>query len=150
MQQFVVPQFIDVENKIIGPITTRQFVIFLVGALFIGVSYKLFDFSLFVTVGIIILGICGIFAFGKVNGRPFHYFILNLIQTSKRPNLRVWNREFLQEVNIEKQIATPKEEIIPEKEYFQQSRLAELSLIVDTQGMYKGGDIEQSIELKDF
>jgi len=81
MQQFVVPQFIDVENKIIGPITTRQFVIFLVGALFIGAAYKLFDFALFITVGILILGICGIFAFGRINGRPFHYFLLNLIQT---------------------------------------------------------------------
>ena len=27
MQQFVVPQFIDVEDKIIGSITVRQFII---------------------------------------------------------------------------------------------------------------------------
>ncbi|KKS92044.1 MAG: hypothetical protein UV69_C0039G0006, partial [Parcubacteria group bacterium GW2011_GWE2_43_12] len=31
MQQFVVPQFIDVEDKIIGPITVRQFIIIMVG-----------------------------------------------------------------------------------------------------------------------
>ena len=31
MQMFTVPQFIDVEDKIIGPITTRQFIICLVG-----------------------------------------------------------------------------------------------------------------------
>ena len=45
MQQFTVPQFIDVEDKIIGPITTRQFVIMLAGFTLIGISYKLFDFS---------------------------------------------------------------------------------------------------------
>ena len=33
MQQFTVPQFIDVEPKIIGPITTRQFLIFLAAGL---------------------------------------------------------------------------------------------------------------------
>jgi hypothetical protein len=30
MQQFVVPQFIDVEDKIIGPISVRQFLTLMV------------------------------------------------------------------------------------------------------------------------
>ncbi len=80
MQQFTVPQFIDVEDKIIGPVTTRQFIIMLSGALLIAVCYKLFDFSLFVTVSILIILIFGTFAFIKVNGRPFHLFILNLFR----------------------------------------------------------------------
>ncbi len=33
MQQFVVPQFIDVEDKILGPLTVRQFLIMLVSCL---------------------------------------------------------------------------------------------------------------------
>ena len=78
MQQFVVPQFIDVEDKIIGPITTRQFIVLLAGFLIIAVSYKLFDFSLFVTFGLLVFAITSIFAFLKINGRPFHYFVLNL------------------------------------------------------------------------
>lgn len=40
MQQFLVPQFIDVENKIIGPLTVRQFVIFLIAAGFIFLVLK--------------------------------------------------------------------------------------------------------------
>lgn len=137
MQQFIVPQFIDVEDKIIGPITTRQFIILLVGALIIGISYKIFDFSLFIMVGLIILAITGTFAFLRINGRPFHYFVLNLFQTFKRPKLRIWYfiaREL--DYKIEKlSSATPN--LAPEKRYTA-SRLAELSLIVDTRGAYQG------------
>ena len=47
MQQFVIPQFIDVEDKIIGPITVRQFIIMLAGGGLVFISYKLSDFTLF-------------------------------------------------------------------------------------------------------
>jgi len=139
MQQFKVPQLIDVESKIIGPITTRQFLIFVVAAIMMGLSYKLFDFALFLTVAIIIFAIAGTFAFLKVNGRPFHFFVLNFIQTAKKPNPRVWNHKLQAEEKGEiKNIKF--EEIIPTKESFGHSRLAELSLIVDTQGKYQGDD----------
>jgi hypothetical protein len=138
MQQFTVPQFIDVESKIIGPITTRQFVIFLVAAVLIGACYRLFDFSLFVTIAVAIFIVAAMFAFIKVNGRPFHLFILNAIQTIRRPRLRIWNNNAVMEVQ-EKQIdISPTVAKPAPKEYYKKSRLAEVALIVDTQGRYKG------------
>lgn len=138
MQQFTVPQFIDVESKIIGPITSRQFLILLAAAIIIGVSYKFFDFSLFLTIAIITFLIAVLFAFVKINGRPFHYFILNITQTIRRPGVRVWNNRF----GVVNEIATAtfvKPEIKPvPKEPFKKSHLAELALIVDTKGRYKG------------
>ena len=47
MQQFVVPQFIDVEDKVIGPVTVRQFLILLVGGGVLFIAYRLSDFTLF-------------------------------------------------------------------------------------------------------
>jgi len=91
MQQFTVPQFIDVEDKIIGPITARQFVIFLAAAIVIAISYKIFDFTLFITFSIIVFLIAVLFGFVKINGRPFHFFVLNIVQTVRRPGIRVWN-----------------------------------------------------------
>ena len=93
MQQFTVPQFIDVEDKIIGPITTRQFLIILTAFVISAVSYKIFDFSLFLVITIFVMSTAGIFAFLKINSMPFHYFILNFIQTLKKPKLRVWNNK---------------------------------------------------------
>lgn len=151
MQQFVVPQFIDVEDKIIGPITIRQFIVILAGSLIIAISYKLFDFSLFVVFGLLTFTIAGVFAFLKINGRPFHYFVLNLFQTFKRPRLRVWHNGFSltsDNYGIEESSFTP---VVPAvfNKHYTASRLAELSLIVDTKGAYQGeGEESGVIEVK--
>jgi len=138
MQQFTVPQFIDVENKIFGPITTRQFLIFLSGAIIIAISYKAFDFSLFLLVSIITFIIATVFAFVKINGRPFHLFVLNLIQTIRRPSLRVWSNRLVVNEMTEEVPAIKAEKKMEPKELYKESRLAELALVVDTKGRYKG------------
>ena len=146
MQQFTIPQFIDVEDKVIGPITARQFIIILGGFMLVAIFYKLFDFSLFVFLSIVILLIVSVFAFARINGRPFHFFVLNLIQTIKKPNLRVWYHTIL--------LANEEDEdqmkIVPnipiDKKHYTNSRLAELSLIVDTKGAFRGA--EENSEVK--
>ena len=140
MQQFTVPQFIDVEAKIIGPITTRQFIIMLSGAMISAIAYKFFDFSLFVTVVFLVFVFTIFFGFVKINGRPFHFFILNFTQTFRRAKLRVWNNTVVMAdfehsgSEVRPKIETSRR---PPKHYTG-SRLAELSLIVDTGGAYKG------------
>jgi len=144
MQQFVVPQFIDIEDKIIGPITTRQFVLMMGGGFLIFICYKLADFALFLLIAIIIAGVVAVLAFLRINGRPFHFFLLNIIQTSTRARLRVWSKEItsgearkkVKEVEIspvEQKKGAPKEGLFADT-----SRLAELSLMVDTGGAYGG------------
>ena len=148
MQQFTVPQFIDVEDKIIGPITARQFVIMLCGFLLIGICYRIFSFTAFIMIGILIFGIFGTFAFLKINGMPFHFFVLNFAQTSKRPRLRVWNKEFQKDLMIQEEKETNISEIpVFERRHYTASRLAELSLIVDTQGVYRG-EADQGTDIK--
>jgi hypothetical protein len=150
MQQFTVPQFIDVEAKVIGPITSRQFIIILAGFIIISISYKLFDFSLFLTIAILTLIISGTFAFAKINGRPFHFFILNFIQTIKRAKLRVWNNAVGKiDYDYEKDETETAVEILPPSvKHYTTSRLAELSLIVDTGGAYRGEEEIDSAEIK--
>ena len=76
------------------------------------------------------------FAFLKINGRPFHYFLLNLIQTLRRPSLKIWNKEvYFDEIAKEKKTPTPK--YIPPKQHLSATRLSELSLVVDTGGAYR-------------
>jgi hypothetical protein len=140
MQQFTIPQFIDEEDKILGPITTRQFIIILVMAGVLFLEYKLFDFSLFLFSGLITAGFFMAFAFGRINGRPFHFFILNLIQSIFLPKLRLWNKNFGKNTELvqfdAKNIIKSRPPAL--KAHFNSSRLAELSLIVDTRGAYSG------------
>ncbi len=141
MQQFTVPQFIDVEDKIIGPITARQFIIMLSGFLVMVLYYKFFDFSLFIGSSVITFMVTGVFAFFKINGMPFHFFVLNFVETSKKSKIRVWlnqNDMLLPEKNTE----TAQEYIPAPKKHFSSSRLSELALIVDTRGAYRGEENE--------
>ena len=141
MQNFTVPQFIDVEDKIIGPITARQFIIMLSGFMVMILFYRLFDFSLFIFSSILIFAITGIFAFFKINGMAFHFFVLNFVQTFKRPNLRLWDNEFNAMRIAEHEIGDNSESTYlppPPPKAFSKSRLTELSLIVDTRGAFKG------------
>lgn len=140
MQQFVVPQFIDVEAKILGPITTRQFVILLVVAIILFIFYKLMTFIYFVIFGLIVFSLGFVLAFVKINGQPFHYFLLNLIQTTRRPKLRIWDKE-LTTAEIRRYLKPEEVKVVvprPVKEPLTATRLAELSLIVNTGGVYKG------------
>lgn len=136
--KYVVPQFIDVEDKIIGPITARQFVILLVTALFAFISYKLFDFTLFVVVGLVEFAIGGIIAFLRINGQPFHFFMLNVVQTLRRPMLRPWDKELTPGEIRELAITPPPPPPSPRirKEALVARKLSDLSLVVNTGGIY--------------
>jgi hypothetical protein len=136
--RYVVPQFIDVEDKIMGPLTTRQFVILLgmCGIMFL--EFKIFDFSLFLTVGIPTFAVGGMFAFFKVNGQPFHFFLLNLVQTFRRPALRTWNKDLtdaeLTQLFREMPVPPPPARI--RKDPLAATKLTELSMVVNTGGVY--------------
>lgn len=140
MEQFVVPQFIDVEDKVIGPVTVRQFIILLVGGGLIFIAYKLSDFALFLVEFIVIASLTFSVAFIKVNGKPIHYLLLNIIQTVRRPWVRVWQKKVsTSEIKIFHKSA-PAEMLVVKSQpnRVRASRLAELSLIVDTGGVYQG------------
>lgn len=139
MHQFLVPQFIDVEDKIFGPITTRQFVILLAGGTLIFVLFKLFRFVPFVLVSLLVFGATGTLAFLRVNGQPFHFFLLNLIQTTRRPHLKVWNKELTTAELRERMREAPKKPPPPppQKEALSSTKLQELSLVVNTGGVYR-------------
>ncbi|OGY47557.1 MAG: hypothetical protein A3J62_02375 [Candidatus Buchananbacteria bacterium RIFCSPHIGHO2_02_FULL_38_8] len=148
MEQITVPQFLDVEDRIIGPITVRQFIEILVGGLIIFIFYKLFDFSLFVVAGLLVFGLTVLLAFVKINGQPFHNFLLNFITTLKNPKLKIW-RKTVSDQEIKASLKKPLELLITapkiKRQAFDASNLSELALIVDTGGVYRGEGIVNQI-----
>jgi hypothetical protein len=139
MQQFVVPQFIEVEDKIFGPITTRQFLILLASGTAVFLAYRFGDLSLFIFTCVFIGGFSLILAFVKVNGQNFHYFILNLLQTVRKPSLRVWQKEYSKdELNyLRKRDADVKFEAAQKVAPAKKERIRDLALLVNTGGFYK-------------
>ena len=139
MEQFVVPQFIDNEDKIMGPLTGRQFIITLVMFMTLAVMWKLMSIVWFALIGVPFFAFMVILAFAKVNGQPFHLFLLNLTQTLRKPRLRVWDKRLTDaelRAHIGKEIPPPPPPR-GRKAFANASRLQELTLVVNTGGVYK-------------
>jgi hypothetical protein len=139
--QVVVPQFIDAEDKIIGPITVRQFIELLIGGFIEIILYSTLDFITFVIVALIVLCIVVVITFAKINGQPFHLFALNFIQTLKNPKLKVWRKS--NDVNDLKKINEQEGLIKPgisnlTRRPTSTSKISEIALIIDTGGIYQG------------
>ncbi len=140
--RFVVPQFIEEENKIFLSVTTRQFLIVIIAVVVEIIVFRI-STSAFIVSIFIFFAPALVLAFVRINGQPFHLFLLNIIQSFKRPNLRVWNKNIsLDEIKFQLEREKNAQRKPIEKLAFKarpvSSRLIELALIVDTGGMYKG------------
>jgi hypothetical protein len=145
MQEFNVPQFIDVENRIVGQITVRQFLILLVSGIIIVVFYRLVTFNIFIVLALLVGFLAALFAFVKVNGQPFHLFSINVLETLGRPSLRLWGKE-LEEIRVAEKKEKHVVEALPRRTIPTPSRISELSLLVDTGGIYEGeGEVNPSL-----
>ena len=143
MPQFVVPQFIDVEDKIIGPITTRQFIMGVAATLLVFLSYKFADTVLFAIEALFIVGVYVLAAFIKVNGQPFYQFMLSMVRSLVRSQLRVWSKAGNVSAAVKQKSASPEEEAFPAAPKYRprSQALSELSLLVDTGGKYRPEEI---------
>lgn len=96
--QFEVPQFIEIEDKIIGPLTWKQF-IYVAGG--VGMLITLFlslPFMFFVLFGLPIGALSGALAFHKVNNRHFSIFLESAVKYFTSPKLYLWHRETSQSI----------------------------------------------------
>ena len=70
--RFQVPQFIEVEDKIFGPLSLKQFIYMAGGGGLSFIIYILFDNLIHSLIPIIIvMGISSVLAFFKINNKPF-------------------------------------------------------------------------------
>ncbi len=91
--QFQVPQFIEVEDKIFGPLTFKQFV-YLLGAA--GVGYILWRVLPIFLAGPLILAFGGLgaaLAFFKYNGQPFILAVEHAFYYVVRTKLYLWSSQ---------------------------------------------------------
>lgn len=143
--KYVVPQFIDNEDKILGPITVRQFLVLMAATVALFISYSLISSVIvFGLVALVICGLAGTFGFLKIHTQPFHLFFLNFLISQIRPGLRVWDKELTNDqlfafMNLDK-VGSAEVEVRPVKERPTSSRLRELTLVVNTGGVYKPDD----------
>lgn len=91
--QFQVPQFIEIEDKIIGPFTLKQFFYLAAAG---GISFVLFFILqtwLWIIVTIPLGAIAAAFALVKVHGQPFSAVVRSALTYYLKPKLVLWRKE---------------------------------------------------------
>lgn len=98
--QFQVPQFIDVEDKIFGPLTFRQF-IWMVGGLGLSyILYRVLPIFLSIPIALAMVSLALALAFAQINGRPFIIWLESAFYFFLHPRLYLWS-------NVRKPVETP-------------------------------------------
>lgn len=99
MPQYKVPQNIDLEDKIVGPFTMKQFIYLMAGG---GLIYGLYQAWLpyedgvyyTIAAGIPIAFFSFALTFIKINDRPFEYFLSSLWAYLFKPRRRIWQQGY--------------------------------------------------------
>lgn len=89
--QFQVPQFLDVEDKIIGPFTIKQF-LYLAGGTGLGYIAVRFIPYLGWVLGLGAVGLGVMLSFYKFNGKPFIFIIESGFYFLRADHLYIWRR----------------------------------------------------------
>ncbi len=93
MQQYQVPQFITVEDKIFGPLTIKQALYLGAGGGIVFLAKTLFASFIFVPIAIIVGGLALSLAFLRINDIAFPTILKNALRYIYRPRFYIWKRE---------------------------------------------------------
>ena len=139
--RYQVPQFIEVEDKIFGPLTFRQFVYLAGGIGFLVILYSFLPSFLAILIGgpIAILGVA--VAFIKINNRPFINTVESFLRFRLNKKLYLWRKE---QKKIPKKKAPDKAAPILHVPKLSESKLKDLAWSLDNkESIYAGTKNQQ-------
>ncbi|MDB5204551.1 MAG: seg [Candidatus Taylorbacteria bacterium] len=90
--QYQVPQFIEIEDKIFGPLTFKQFVYVAGGAGMCFIIYRFLPMPFSLLIVVPLGGFAGALAFYKVNNRPFIDAVESAVRFYLGGKLYLWQK----------------------------------------------------------
>jgi hypothetical protein len=91
--RFEVPQFIEVEDKIFGPLSWRQFLYLGGGGGAAVAMFLMLPFIVFLIFGVPIALLSAALAFYPVNNRPFSFFLEAIVNYITKERLYLWRKK---------------------------------------------------------
>lgn len=132
--QYYVPQFIESESKVIGPLSLKQFFLIAGPITFVIVLYFIFrNFIIAFTMGVILIGAGVAFAFYKFEGQDLLSVFSYGINFLLRPKKFIWAKKGA-ETAVLKEVEKPQKEeeiVIPFKTK-KESNLQKLAWEIET------------------
>ncbi len=144
-----IPQNVDKEDKLVGPLTLKQFLYVLGGSalMFATWQYHLAGYLFFIEfilISLVISVLMLTLAFVKINGRPFIIFLSNAFIYMFAPKQRFWSRHnhiSIKKLKIADTVLSPTKPQTNEGEVTY-GKLEKLARILDT-----GGKIDTDSEI---
>lgn len=111
--QFRVPQFIDIEDKLFGPFTFRQFVYMVGGGGLIYIVYKLLPIwvSIFIIIPVAVLSF--LLVFYKINEKPFIYYLQAAVNYAISSKLYLWKQRLVKPSENKEEKAPEQVSVVP-------------------------------------
>lgn len=143
--QYYVPQFIESESKVIGPLSLKQFFLIAGPVAFVIVLYFIFrSFIIALTTGLILIGTGVAFAFYKFEGQDLLSVFSYGINFLLKPKKFVWAKRGTETATL-KEIEKPqkKEEIIIPYKIKKESKLKKIAWEIETKS---SKEVEEEFE----
>ena len=91
--QYSVPQFLNVEDKIVGPFTGKQVLFLIMGFIILIISMTVFNTAFFAIIAIFVIPLTLAFAFWKPKGVTVTRLLTNIINFYTATRFYIWRRE---------------------------------------------------------
>lgn len=126
--QFKVPQFIDIEDKLFGPFTFKQFAYLAGGGGMIFVIYKMMPLWIGLFLIIPIAGLVGALVFYRINNQPFIYYLQAAITYALGSKLYIWKQRIRDDNEKDEEIEIKQTSVVPQ---MSQSKLKDIAWGLD-------------------
>ena len=126
--RFQVPQFIEVEDKIFGPLTFKQFIYLAGGVGICVIFFTILPKFIAILLSLPVAAFAGALAFYKVNNAPFAKVVESFFKYQLGSKLYIWKKEEKQP-EPQKRQAKPLEQVYVPK--LSDSKLKELTWSLD-------------------
>ena len=124
---FNVPQFIDIEDKIVGPLTAKQLGWLGIAGVLLLILWSTLTFSTFLPIAVIVIAIFGALAFYRPYNQPLINFLMSGFGYFANPKIYVWKRYYDSMKAASKKPEKIKEEVIIKRKVLSNEKLKELS-----------------------
>ncbi len=128
---FNVPQFTDIEDKIVGPFTAKQMGWLVVGGVILLILFHTLTTGTAITVGIFVAGIIGALAFYRPYNQPLIKFIMSGIYFAFHPKMYIWKRNYAKIRTTSKYKVNKKANLEKERKILTAEKIKEISVHLD-------------------
>jgi len=136
---FQVPQFIEVEDKIFGPLTLKQFLYLIGGGAVVFLLYVIFPFFIFIILAIPTAALSVALAFYKMHGKPFIKILENGFNYLTKSKIYIWKKTEAKR-SPEKKTETPQIKTQAKTPALTKEKLTDLAWSLDIKKEIKKND----------